>query len=49
MEGKIKSQIKKIKGILEDQAFEGNFISDETLLVLENQLVILEALKDLKK
>ena len=44
---KLETQIKKTKQIIEDGAFEGNYVSDDTLIVLENQLIILETLRKL--
>ena len=42
---KLKNQIKKTKQIINNGYFE----SDDTLIILENQLIILETLKKLTK
>lgn len=42
---KLDKQIEKTKEILNEQSFEGEWVSNDTLLVLENQLIILETLK----
>jgi hypothetical protein len=42
------NQIEKTKQIIKDGVFESKWVSDETLILLENQLIILETLKELK-
>jgi hypothetical protein len=46
---KLENQIEKTKQIIKDGEFEGKWISDDTLIILENQLIILETLKNLTK
>lgn len=43
----LEKQIKKTKQIIEGYEFEGKWVSDDTLIILENQLIILETLKNL--
>ncbi len=45
----LENQIEKTKQIIEDESFEGKWVSDDTLIILENQLIILETLKKLIK
>ena len=47
MKDKVENQIEKTKQIIKDGEFENKWVSDDTLIILENQLVILEALKKL--
>jgi hypothetical protein len=46
---KLENQIEKTKQIIKDGEFESKWISDDTLIILENQLIILETLKNLTK
>jgi len=46
---KLEKQIEKTKQIIEDGSFEGKWVSDDILIVLESQLIILETLKNLTK
>lgn len=46
---KLEIQIQKTMQIIEDGEFEGKYVSDDTLIILENQLIILETLKNLTK
>ena len=46
---KLEIQIQKTMQIIEDCEFEGKYVSDDTLIILENQLIILETLKNLTK
>ena len=41
------NQIEKTKQIIKDGEFEGKCVSDDTLIILENQLTILETLKNI--
>ena len=45
----LEEQIQKVKKIIKNQAHKGNFVSDDVLIVLETQLVILKTLKSLIK
>jgi len=45
----LENQIEKTKQIIEDESFDGKWVSDETLIILENQLVILETLKKISQ
>lgn len=45
--GKLEDQIKITKQVIKDGKFKGKWILNETELILENHLVILETLKDL--
>lgn len=45
----LEKQIEKTKKIIEDGEFGGKWVSDDTLIILENQLIILETLKNLTK
>ena len=45
----LEKQIEKTKQIFKDGEFEGKWVSDDTLIILENQLIILETLKKLSK
>jgi hypothetical protein len=45
----LENQIEKIKQIINDGSFENKWVSDDTLIILENQLIILETLKKLMK
>lgn len=46
---KLEKQIEKTKQIISDCAFEGKWVDDDTIIILENQLIILETLKKLIK
>ena len=46
---KLEKQIEKTKQIIKDGSFEGKWVSDDILIVLESQLIILETLKNLTK
>jgi hypothetical protein len=46
---KLENQIEQTKQIIEDGEFKGKLVSDDTLIILENQLIILETLKNLTK
>ena len=46
---KLEKQIEKVKKMIKTQAYDGKFISDDVLILLETQLVILETLKSLIK
>jgi len=43
----LKNQIEKTRQIIHDGEFEGKWVSDDTIIVLDNQVVILETLKSL--
>jgi hypothetical protein len=45
----LEKQIQKTKQITESGEFEGKLVSDDALIILENQLIILQALKNLTK
>jgi len=45
----LEEQIEKTKEIIEDGSFKGEWVSNDTLIILENQLIILETLKNLTK
>lgn len=46
---KLENQIEKTRQIIDDGEFDGKWVSDDTIIVLDNQLVILETLKSLIK
>ena len=45
----LQERIKKVKKMIKTQSHDGKFISDDVLIVLETQLVILKTLKSLIK
>lgn len=45
----LEKQIEKTKEIIENEEFEGKWVGNDTLIILENQLIILQALKNLTK
>ena len=45
----LENQIEKTKQIINNESFDGKYVSDDTLIILENQLIILETLKKLTK
>lgn len=45
----LENQIEKTRQIIHDGEFDGKWVSDDTIIVLDNQLVILETLKSLIK
>ena len=46
---KLEEEIQKIKKMIKTQSHDSKFISDDVLLVLQTQLVILKTLKSLIK
>ena len=46
---KLDKQIEITKDCIEEEAYRNNFVKNATIIILENQLVIMEILKSLLK
>ena len=41
----LKDQIEETKDIINDESFNSEFVSNDTLIILKNQLIIMKTLK----